>query len=91
MDNIDLIYKIKYRKQPRTIQMLRISLERLYRAGANYEILKYRNFTCVFAIIASETILPSMKRWVENLSHEGTEYNISKIQIQYVAKKKRAN
>ena len=85
MDNIDLIYEIKYWKQPRTIQMLRTSLERLYRAGANYETLKHRNFTCVFAIIAPEAILPSMKRWVESLSHEGAEYDISKIQIQYVA------
>ena len=71
--------------RPRTIQMLRTSLERLYRAGANYETLKHRNFTCVFAIIAPEAILPSMKRWVESLSHEGAEYDISKIQIQYVA------
>ena len=50
-----------------------------------YETLKHRNFTCVFAIIAPEAILPSMKRWVESLSHEGAEYDISKIQIQYVA------
>lgn len=85
MDNIDLIYEIKYWKQPRTIQMLRTSLERLYRAGANYETLKHRNFTCVFAIVAPDAILPSMKSWVESLSHEGAEYDISKIQIQYVA------
>lgn len=85
MDNIDLIYEIKYWKQPRTIQMLRTSLERLYKAGVNYETLKHRNFTCVLAIVAPRAILPSMKRWVESLSHKDAEYDISKIQIQYVA------
>ena len=85
MDNVDFIYEIKYWKQPQIIQMLRTSLERLYRAGANYETLKHRNFACVLAIVAPEAILSSMKRWVESLSHEGAEYDISKIQIQYVA------
>lgn len=85
MDNIDLIYEIKYWKQPRTIQMLRTSLERLYKAGANYETLKHRNFACVLAIVAPEVSISSMKRWVESLSHEDTEYDISKIQIQYIA------
>ena len=85
MDNIDLIYEIKYWKQPRTIQMLRTSIERLYKAGVNYETLKHRNFTCILAIVAPEASISSMKRWVESLSHEGAEYDISKIQIQYVA------
>jgi len=84
-DNIDLIFEIKYWRQPRTIQMLRISLERLYKAGANYETLKHRNFSCVLAIVAPESSISSIKKWVESLSHEGAEYDISKIQIQYIA------
>lgn len=85
MDNIDLIYEIKYWTQPRTIQMLKSSLERLYKAGVNYETLKHRNFNCVFAIVAPEKNLSSLKIWVEGLSHEGAKYDISKIQIQYIA------
>lgn len=85
MDSIDLIYEIKYWKQPRSIQMLRTSLERIYKAGANYETLKHRNFSCILAIVAPKASLSSMKRWVESLSHEGAEYDISKIQIQYIA------
>lgn len=84
-DNIDLIYEIKFWRQPRTIQMLRVTLERLYRAGANYETIKHRNFTCVLAIVTPQETIPSIRRWVESLSHEGTEYDISKIEIQYIA------
>ena len=85
MDNIDLIYEIKHWKQPRSMQLLRKSLERLYNAGVNYETLKHRNFTCVLAIVAPKASLSSIKRWVENLLHEGVEFDISKIQIQYIA------
>ena len=85
IDNIDVIFEIKYWRQPRTTQMLRKSLERLYNAGVNYEKLKCRNFTCVLAIVAPEASISSMRRWVESLSHEGAEYDISKIKIEYIA------
>lgn len=83
-DNIDLIYEIKYWRQPRSIQMIRNTLERLYSAGVNYETMKSRNFSCVLAIVAPASSISSIRRWVDSLSHEGANYDISKIEIQYI-------
>lgn len=85
MDNIDFIYEIKYWKQPRTNQLLRASLERLYRAGVNYETKKHRNFICILVIVVPEASIDSIKRWTSSLSHQDAGYDISKIQIEYLA------
>lgn len=84
-DNIDLLYEIKYWRQPRTTQMLRHSLEHLYSAGVNYETVKQRNFKCILAIVTSKETIETMQRWVERLSQEETAYDFSKFEIQYVA------
>ncbi len=85
VDNTDIIFEIKYWKQPRTTQMLRTSIERLYNAGVNYEVLKHRNFRCVLAIITTLDNIGVMQKWVEHISHEESNYDFSKIEIQYVA------
>ena len=65
--------------------MLRTSIERLYNAGVNYEVLKHRNFRCVLAIITTLDNIGVMQKWVEHISHEESNYDFSKIEIQYVA------
>ncbi len=83
-DNIDLIYEIKFWRQPRTAQMLRSSLEHLYKAGVNYEIVKQRNFRCILVIVTSKEKVEAVQRWVEGISHEEVVYDFSKFEIQYI-------
>lgn len=85
VDNTDIIFEIKYWKQPGTTQMLRTSIERLYNAGVNYEVLKHRNFRCVLTIITTLDNIGVMQKWVEHISREESNCDFSKIEIQYVA------
>lgn len=82
-NNIDLIYEIKVWKQPRTITMLRTTLERLYKAGINYETYKQRNFKCILVIATTAENINTMRRWAESLTHDDASYDFSKIEIQY--------
>ena len=84
-DNIDIIYEIKVWKQPRSAQMLRTSLERLYKAGVNYETLKHRNFRCILVIVTTNEFLREMEQWVNRFSHNETEYDFSNIHVEYVS------
>lgn len=82
-NNIDIIYEIKVWKKPRSLQMLKASLERLYKAGINYETLKHRNFRCVLVIATTTDNVELMQQWVKQLLLEETESHLSQIEIKY--------
>ena len=83
-NNIDLIYEIKYWKQPDPSR-IRKSLERLYQSGINHETVKHQNFRCILVIVTSKEKLGEMSYRVGVLSHENVNYDFSKIEIRYVA------
>lgn len=80
-DNIDLIFELKYWKQPHSARLFAQTVERLYAAGVNYETIKHRNFRCILLIITSENSIEKMRSIIE---HSSSAFDLSKVEVQYI-------
>ena len=81
----DLIFEIKYWCQPKPLPIISNTLDRLYKAGVNYQTIQQRDFSCVLAIIAPKESIELIRKSVEKNIHENSNFDHSKIDIQYIA------
>lgn len=81
----DIIFEIKYWRQPMPFSVISNTLHRLYEAGTNYQTVQQRDFSCVLAIIAPKETIERIRKSVEKHIHETSNYNHSQIDIQYIA------
>lgn len=80
----DLIFEIKYWCQPKPLSLISNTLDRLYKAGVNYQTIQQRDFSCVLAIIAPKESMERIRKSVEKHIHENSNFDHSKIDIQYI-------
>lgn len=85
LDNIDIIFEIKYMKiaagNSRRIYDL---FERVYDSGVNYETIAHRNFRCVVVIVTPKEELPRLENIVETYCKAHRE-NANRIDIKCMA------
>lgn len=85
LDNIDLIFEIKYMKIA-TGNSRRIYdvFEHVYDSGINYETIAHRNFRCVVVIVTPKEELPRLENIVETYCKAHSE-NANRIEIKCMA------
>lgn len=85
LDNIDIIFEIKYMKiaagNSRRIYDL---FERVYDSGVNYETIAHRNFRCVVVMVTPKEELPRLENIVETYCKAYRE-NANRIEIKCMA------
>lgn len=85
LDNIDLVFEIKYIKvaagNSRRIYDI---FERAYNSGTNYETIAHRNFKCVVVIVTPKEELPRLENIIEAYCKAHRE-NASRIEIKCMA------
>ncbi|MBQ8767604.1 MAG: hypothetical protein IJZ16_12480 [Clostridia bacterium] len=81
----DIIFEIKYWRQPMPFSAISNTLHRLYEAGINYQAIQQRNFSCVLAIVAPKETIELIRNNVEKHMHQNLNSDHSKIDIQYIA------
>ncbi len=85
LDNIDLIFEIKYMKiaggNSRRIYDV---FERVYDSGVNYETIAHRNFRCIVVIVTPKAELSRLENIVETYCKTHEE-NASRIEIKCMA------
>lgn len=85
LDNIDLIFEIKYMKiAAGNSSRIYDVFERVYYSGINYETIAHRNFRCVVVIVTPKEELPRLENIVETYCKAHRE-NANRIEIKCMA------
>ena len=85
LDNIDILYEIKYYTRPLSTYQLEELIRRFVYSGINYENSRHRNFICQLIIISNERNICVTKNNIEKLKSELEHINgISRLKIEYI-------
>ena len=85
LNNIDLIFEIKYLKiAAGNSRRIYDVFERVYDSGVNYETIAHRNFRCIVVMVTPKEELPRLENIVETYCKAPRE-NASRIEIKCMA------
>lgn len=82
-DNIDLLFEIKYWRNPSIVfSALSKVCTRMYHAGIEYETETHRNYRCNIIIVTPKTQLPTLEAAIERFLEKKDSAIVSSIHIQ---------
>ena len=88
LDNIDILYEIKYNPKPFSTYQLEELIRRFVYSGINYENSRHRNFVCQLIIISNERTIGVIKNNIEKLTPKIQEIDgASRLKIKYIDEK----